>query len=128
VIRILRGLLWLILLPVRGIGKLLGLLLGSVFRPFMVRLDASGGLSVFINRISSSMATQRGLLLMVGTGLLVISLFVHFTVVVLLVSSKSFDRNLYWLCIPFTLLHVGVLTGFTGAMLATPLGQGYKNK
>jgi hypothetical protein len=32
------------------------------------------------------------------------------------------------LCIPFTLLHLGVLVGFTGTMLAIPLGQGYKDK
>lgn len=74
------------------------------------------------------MATQRGLLLMIGSGLLITSLITHFIVLVIMVSTDSFDSNLYWLCIPFTLLHVGVLIGFTGAMIATPLGQGYKDE
>jgi len=73
------------------------------------------------------MATQRGLLLLLGTGLLILSLLVHALTVILLVSSESFDRNLYWLCIPSTLFHLGVLVGFTGVMLAVPLGQGYKD-
>lgn len=74
------------------------------------------------------MATQRGLLLMIGTGVLVASLIAHFVIVVILVSSGNFDQSLYWLCVPFALLHFGILAGFTGAMLATPLGQGYKDK
>ncbi|NDJ78620.1 MAG: hypothetical protein GYB65_20415 [Chloroflexi bacterium] len=55
------------------------------------------------------------------------SWIVHGLILVVMVSTNSFDRNLYWLCIPFTLLHVGVLFGFVGIMLATPLGQGYKD-
>lgn len=64
---------------------------------------------------------------MIGTGLLVLSLIAHGAMIMLMVATKSFDRNLYWLCIPFALLHVGVLVGFTGTMLAVPLGQGYKD-
>ncbi len=104
---------------VRQVGRLLG--------PVLRRVDSSGWLSEFINRLSSSMATQRGLLLMLGSAILVVSLIAHALVLLLLVMSDSFSSNLYWLCIPFALLHVGVLTGFTGAMLAVPLGQGYKN-
>jgi hypothetical protein len=105
-------------------GRLLGVLLAPLGR----QVDSSGTLSNLIDQLSSSMATQRGLLLMIGTGLLVVSLLIHFAVLVMMVASDSFDRNLYWLCIPFTLVHAGVLIGFTGAMLATPLGQGYKDK
>lgn len=65
---------------------------------------------------------------MIGTGVLVVSLVVHAVVLAIMVSTDSFDRNLYWLCIPFALLHIGVLAGFTGAMLAIPLGQGYKDQ
>jgi small GTP-binding protein len=102
--------------PLRLAGRLLGVLLAPLGR----RFDSSDTLSSLINQLSSSMATQRGLLLMIGTGLLVVSLLVHFAVVVMMVASGSFDRNLYWLCIPFTLVHAGVLIGFTGAMLAAP--------
>jgi hypothetical protein len=74
------------------------------------------------------MATQRGLLLMVGMGMVIVSLIVHGLTLAIMVSTASFDSTLYWLCIPVTLMHAGVLAGFTGAMLAVPLGQGYKDK
>lgn len=113
----------LLLLPVR----LLLRGIAGVLHPLGVRIDSSAALSNFINQLSSSMATQRGLLLMIGTGLLVLSLIGHAVVLVLMVSTSGYSRSLYLLCIPFALLHVGLLVGFTGTMIATPLGQGYKD-
>lgn len=110
----------LVLLPFRPIAALL--------RPVLGRVDRSQRLSGLINSLSSSMATQRGLLLMIGSAIVAASLVAHAVVLVVLVTSERYDRQLYWLCIPFALLHVGVLIGFTGTMLATPLGQGYKDK
>ncbi len=74
------------------------------------------------------MATQRGLLLMIGTGVVVISLIAHILTVAILVTTADLSHYLYWLCLPFVLLHTGVLIGFVGIMLAVPLGQGYKNQ
>ena len=108
--------------------RLMAGLLTRVFRPLSVRLDSSKWLSDLINQISSSMATQRGLLLMIGTALLVVSLLVHGLIIIILVTAADFNRNLYLLCIPSTMLHLGVLAGFTGTMLAIPLGQGYQDK
>jgi hypothetical protein len=99
-----------------------------ILGPFTQRIDSSQALSNGINQLSSSMATQRGLLLMTGTGLLLLSLLVHGLIIILMVSASDFSHTLYLLCIPFSLLHAGVLIGFTGIMLATPLGQGYKNE
>ena len=65
---------------------------------------------------------------MLGAVIAVISLVAHVLVLVALISSGSLDQAFYLLCIPFGLLHVGVLTGLVGAMLATPLGQGYKDE
>ena len=127
----LRLLLKVLLFPVnvvRWIGRLIRRALGRLFAPWIRKFDSSPYLSNLINSLSSSMATQRGLPLVVGTGILILSLFAHWIVLIILVSSESFSRNLYWLCIPFTLMHVGILAGFTGAMLAIPLGQGYKDK
>lgn len=98
------------------------------FRPLISRLDSSPWLSKRIDTLSSAMATQRGLPIIIGTGLLIASFVAHGIVIVLLVSTEQFGGSLYWLCIPFTLLHLGILAGFTGTMLATPLGQGYKDK
>ena len=115
------------LLPVRLL-RLVGRAMATVLRPLLARVDSSGSLSSLIDSLSSSMASQRGLPLVVGTGILVLSLVTHVIVLVALVSTDAYDRNLYWLCIPFSLLHIGVLAGFTGAMLATPLGQSYRDK
>lgn len=120
----------IVLVPFRLFVLLRGLLwvITPIARPVLGYVDSSGGLSNYINQLSSSMAKQRGLLLVVGTGLLMLSLITHGIVVVGLVVSDAVSSNLYWICIPFTLLHVGVMVGFTGAMLAVPLGQGYKDK
>lgn len=129
--RVWRFLLSVILLPVtavRVIGGLVWRVLGVLFEPVVRRFDASERLSGSINSLSSAMATQRGLPILVGTGLLVASLIAHGVVLVVLVSTDRFDRDLYLLCIPFALLHLGILAGFTGTMLAIPLGQGYKDK
>jgi len=99
-----------------------------LFRPLLRRVDRSEKLSRLINSLSSSMATQRGFLLMLGTAIVVVSLVAHAVVLAALVSTDDFGQKLYLLCIPFGLLHVGVLIGFTGTMLATPLGQGYKDE
>jgi len=115
------------LLPVRLL-RLVGRAMATVLRPLLARVDSSGSLSSLIDSLSSSMASQRGLPLVVGTGILVLSLVTTAIVLVALVATDAYDRNLYLLCIPFSLLHIGVLAGFTGAMLATPLGQSYRDK
>lgn len=99
-----------------------------IFRPLTHRIDSSRRLSRRIDRISSLMATQRGLLLLIGTAIVALSLVAHMAVIVVLVAHYEFSSALYWLCLPAALFHVGVLAGFTGIMLATPLGQGYKDK
>lgn len=95
--------------------------------PLLSRIDSSREISKWLDRLSSSMATQRGLLLLIGTILLMASLFAHAITIILLVSAQTFSGSLYWLCIPFSLMHAGVMVGFIGIMLATPLGQGYKD-
>ncbi len=102
--------------------------LGRLFAPLLHKIDTSPRLSNLINSLSSSMATQRGLLLMIGTGVVMVSLVAHALTLAILVSAANLSRYLYWLCVPFALLHLGVLIGFTGIMLAVPLGQGYKNQ
>lgn len=107
--------------------RLLGVL-GYPARPLLKRIDRSRRLSHLIDAISSSMATQRGLPILIGISLLVLSWIGHGIVLAALVASDSFESNLYWLCIPLSLFHVGVLFGFVGVLIAIPLGQGYKDK
>ncbi|WP_162910074.1 hypothetical protein [Aggregatilinea lenta] len=74
------------------------------------------------------MATQRGLLLMIGVGLLLVSLVLHIGALVIMVSVGGFGTALYWLCIPFVMFHFAVFVAFVGVMLAVPLGQGYSDR
>lgn len=124
-------LLRLLLLPFVILLVLLGLLgrtLKIALKPVLTSMDSSAKLSNLINSMSTVMATQRGLLLMIGTGIVALSFVVHIIVIVGLVATESFDRTLYWLLLPYALFHIGVLTGFVGIMLAVPLGQGYKSQ
>lgn len=124
-------LLRLLLLPFVMLLALLrycGRVLKVIFRPLLAAIDSSDRLSDLINSLSTLMATQRGLLLMIGTVIVAVSIVVHIVVIAALVATDSFDRTLYWLFLPFVLFHIGVLTGFVGIMLAVPLGQGYKSQ
>ncbi len=94
---------------------------------FMRRVDSSPRISRFIMRLSTALATRRGWPLLSGTILIVIS-FVCFGIVIFgLVLSDSATSVWLWMCLPLTLLHAAIFAGFTGAMLATPLGEGYQD-
>lgn len=121
----------LIALPLIMVGGVIGLLWAGFLRlsgPLRRRMDASPGFGQAINSLSSSVASQRGVPLLAGTVLIVLSLVASGLVIVLLVAAGGFDTSLAWLCIPAALLHLGILTGFIGIMLAVPLGQGYRDR
>lgn len=128
VITLLLRLLMLPFVVLLALLRLLGRALKILFSPLLGAIDSSPRLSNLINSMSTVMATQRGLLLMIGTGIVALSLVAHVLVIVALVATDSFDRTLYWLLVPSALFHIGVLTGFVGIMLAVPLGQGYKSQ
>lgn len=113
---------------VRAIAGVLYRILARLFTPITRGIDSSDRLSRLINSLSSSMATQRGLLLMIGIGVVLLSSLTHGVIIILLVTTDHFSRALYWLCVPATLLHIGILAGFVGILLAVPLGQGYKSQ
>lgn len=108
--------------------RLLGRALRILLKPLLNAIDSSARLSRIINSVSTAMASQRGLLLLVGTSIVALSLVIHIVIITALVATNSFDRMLYWLVLPFALFHCGVLTGFIGILLAVPLGQGYKSQ
>ncbi len=122
------GIVRLVSFPLVLIGQGAGRLGNLLFGPLVRRFDTSPRWSQTINCLSSSMATQRGLLLLIGTAIVMVSLLVSALVIVLLVAEGHFGQALYWLCLPAALLHLGILLGFTGIMLAVPLGQGYKDR
>jgi hypothetical protein len=79
-------------------------------------LDRSPRLSSLIKWLSTTLAAQRGLPVMGALLLTVISLIVH-------VVWLSTGNMLVGLC-GFAVLHIAILIGFLGVLLAEPLGRG----
>ena len=127
VVTVLRTIGLLALSLVRGIGRLLARSILLPVRPLASHVDSSPRVGRVINAMSALMAAQRGLLLLVGVGLTIVSMIITPFIIVAVASSAKTD-NIYLLCLPLALLHMGVLMGFAGVMLVIPLGQGYKGQ
>ena len=81
----------------------------------MNRLDRSERLSALIEALSHGLAARRGLPIIAAIALTAFSLLVH------LVAALS-GNTLVSIC-GFVLLHVAILAGFLGVLLAEPLGR-----
>ena len=79
-------------------------------------VDESPRLSRWIQWLSDNLAAQRGLPVMIAIGFTLLSLIVH---IIWLASG-----NVWIGVIGFILLHVAILIGFLGVLLAEPLGRG----
>ncbi|MEP7286885.1 MAG: hypothetical protein ABI947_14100 [Chloroflexota bacterium] len=79
-------------------------------------LDNSTGLKDLIKALSATLAARRGLPLIGAVVLTLVSLVVH----LLAAISGS-----VWISIcGFSILHLAILIGFLGILLAEPLGRG----
>jgi hypothetical protein len=78
--------------------------------------DRSPRISALIQRLSSGLSTRRGFPVMAAMLLTVVSLFVH------IFAALSRDSTIM-IC-GFGVLHIAILIGFLGALLADPLGRG----
>lgn len=92
------------------------------------KLDQSPRISQFLRSISTAMAKQRGLPMLVGTGFLIVSGLCFAVIIPALVISDNLPAPALWLCLPLALFYVGVIIGFIGFMLATPLGEEYRSQ
>ncbi|MBZ0304599.1 MAG: hypothetical protein K8I82_00895 [Anaerolineae bacterium] len=93
----------------------------------MLRLfDKNKSFARFLNIFSKTLAYQRGLLMIIGVALTVVSWLVMGIVLIAIVSDAEVEDIWYLLCLPGSLLHLAVLVGFIGVMMVIPLGQGYK--
>ena len=79
-------------------------------------LDRSARLSALIQRLSHTLASQRGLPIVVALGLTLLSLLVH----ILWIATNNAAVGI----IGFVILHVAILIGFFGVLLVEPLGRG----
>ena len=80
------------------------------------RLDRSPQLSRLITWLSKTLSARRGLPVIVAIGMTLVSLVVH---ILWIVTGSA----LVGLC-GFGLLHLAILIGFIGVLMAEPLGRG----
>lgn len=90
------------------------------------KIDSSPTLNRLLSGISTWLAIQRGLPMLVGTILVAFSCLVFGVTLPLLVSATDSDTLWVLLCLPLFLLHLGILLAFIGFMMAAPLGKGYR--
>ncbi len=86
-------------------------------RSLYERLDRSPRAADLIKRLSARLSRQRGLPIMIAVFLTLLSLIVH------LVMALIPNNTLLMIC-GFSLLHVAIIVGLFGIMLAEPLGRG----
>lgn len=79
-------------------------------------VDRSTSIKNLIKWLSTSLASRRGLPVMAAIVLTVVSLIVH------LIAAIS--GNLLVTICGFVLLHIAILVGLLGVLLAEPLGRG----
>jgi hypothetical protein len=79
-------------------------------------LDRSPRISALIQWLSTSLSTRRGLPVMSAMLLTVVSLIVHII--------AAYSRDITIMICGFGVLHIAILIGFLGALLADPLGRG----
>ncbi|NDJ87425.1 MAG: hypothetical protein GYB66_16225 [Chloroflexi bacterium] len=91
------------------------------------RIDRSKRLSRFLKWISPVLAQRRGMPMLVGTAIVILSGLCFAVVIPALVISDEVSAALLWICLPLGLLYVGLFVGFLGFMLATPLGEAYRS-
>lgn len=90
-------------------------------------IDSQKQLSNLLSAISGQLAVNRGFPMIVGTGFVILSLFTTLLVIPFMVLlSDNFDSIMLLLCIPATILHLGIIIAFIGFMMSAPLGKGYK--
>jgi hypothetical protein len=78
--------------------------------------DQSPQIKALIKWLSKSLATQRGLPMIGAIALTVVSLIVH------IVAAVS-NSVILSIC-GFSVLHIAIIVGFVGILLAEPLGRG----
>lgn len=90
-------------------------------------IDRSSRISRLLERTTGALARQRGLPLVAGAVLVVVSLILFGVILIGLVSSDNAPSPFLWLCLPLCVIHLAVFLGFLGAMIAVPLGEEFRS-
>lgn len=90
-------------------------------------IDRSSRISRLLERTTGAMARQRGLPMVVGVVLVVVSLILFGVILIALVSSDKAPSAFLWFCFPLCIIHLAVFLGFLGALIAVPLGEEFRS-
>jgi len=90
------------------------------------RIDESAVLSRLLSWVSTTLAVNRGLPMLAGTAMVVFSFILSGVFLFVITGADDVPDVWLLLCIPATLLHLGVIIGFIGFMMSAPLGSGYR--
>lgn len=83
----------------------------------MKRFDQSPVISERLQNLSTGLSRRRGLPLMVGIGLVVLSLFVHILLALI-------PGSVLLSVLAFLILHIAILVGFISIAIMEPIGRG----
>ncbi|NJL93043.1 MAG: hypothetical protein HC915_04625 [Anaerolineae bacterium] len=89
------------------------------------RLDRSPFLASFFTRFTAYLAPRRGLPLLIGAGLTLVSLVLTLALLVGMVAAGAVEAIWLLMCLPALLLHLAVFISLVGLMLTVPLGASY---
>lgn len=95
-------------------------------KALLKRLDSNPLLSQALNQMSTTLAIYRGLPMIAGLVCIVLSLILTGIFIPLIALSEQVADIWLLLCVPALLLHLGLIFGFIGFMMSTPLGKGYR--
>lgn len=90
------------------------------------RFDSSPRIGQLLTMLSSTMAVYRGLPMMAGAGLVLLSCVLTGIFIPLIIMLGELTWWWLLLCAPLILLQLGVITALVGLMMSEPLGRGYK--
>ncbi len=85
-------------------------------RPLADKLNTSRAFNRLLSFFSSGLARYRGVPILAGVILVVISFVVH------LIAAAT--RDVGWQVLAFSILHLAIFLGLLGVLLAEPVGRG----
>jgi len=88
-----------------------------MWRNLYRQIDRSPRLSVWLQALSNNLSRRRGLPTLIAIGLIFISLILHLII-------DLFPTGHFVIVLADLFLHLGILIGLLGVLLAEPLGRG----
>jgi hypothetical protein len=89
-------------------------------------IDKNPRIGKLLTRISAVWAVNRGLPMIFGAALVLLSCGLTGLILPLIVSTEAVADIWLLMCLPALILHGGIFIGFLGFMMSQPMGAGYR--